>query len=255
MTQKIIAEAIQGFSTVLELLLVLLLFHSQRWRRWAGVFIYVLLYLGLDGIARPWAFAHFGQQSIEYYVTYWASDLVLTLSTFLLLCYLFRRAFRQDQRVWPYLRISLPGLLVLVLLVSSRVVLDHYHNNSLFNNFIWQFQQNLYFTCAVLVTLLYLMLQRQAADEEGEGMGLLACGLGIQCAGPAAGSALITLAGGVHSQFAVSLFEHLSPLCGLTMLLIWAYTINHLSGEAPNRILKHRAHVPPLADLCPGVSK
>ena len=65
-----------------------------------------------------------------------------------------------------------------------------------FTLFIIEFNQNLYFTCLVLNTLLYILLQQiDSADDE---LGLLVCGVGIQFAGPAATLALLTLTTGEH---------------------------------------------------------
>ena len=124
--------------------------------------------------------------------------------------------------MWHFLCPMLAFVFILVLGLSFFSLLNNYHN--LFSRFIVEFQQNLYFTCLVLTTLLYILLQqRQSADEE---LILLVTGMGIQFAGPAANFALVFLTPG--QRFASNLYTYIGPLCTLGMLLIWFYAVARL---------------------------
>jgi len=95
-----------------------------------------------------------------------------------------------------------------------------------------EFEQNLYFTCLVLNTLLYLLLQQtHSADEE---LGLLVCGLGIQFAGPAASFALVHLTSG--EAYATSLNHFLGQLCTMGMLLTWFYAVAWMPKRASDAL-------------------
>ena len=85
---------------------------------------------------------------------------------------------------------------------------------------IWtSVEMNLYFTCLILTTILYLVSMRVTAGDER--LGLLICGLGIQLAGPAAALALAFLTNNV--RLASAFFPWISGCCTLGMLLTWAY--------------------------------
>ncbi len=75
---------------------------------------------------------------------------------------------------------------------------------TLHNVFIVEFSQNLYFSCLVLNTLLYVMIQQLAIDDDE--LGLLVCGMGVQFAGEAACLALLhlTLGENFAASFSVS---------------------------------------------------
>ena len=122
--------------------------------------------------------------------------------------------------MWQYLRLGLPAVFVLVGGYTAFSLAGHYDN--LFTWFLVEFEQNLYFTCLVLNTMLYLLMrQLESTDEE---LDLLVCGVGIQFAGPAAGWALayLTPAGYRAPPF-------IMPLCTAGMLLTWFYAMAHPS--------------------------
>ena len=94
--------------------------------------------------------------------------------------------------------------------------------------FIIEFSQNLYFTCLVLNTLLYVMLQQLAVDDDE--LGLLVCGMGVQFAGEAACLALYHLT--AANSMATVLTKFLAPCCTMAMLWIWVYAI----GKPPQTV-------------------
>jgi hypothetical protein len=211
---------------VLEAALVAFVLVRRRQRRVAPISIYLGLLLAIDGISRPFVLYTYGFSSPQYAYFFWLTDVLLVLAAFLLVCAFFRRACLQEDRMWHFLRLMLTFIFILVLGVSFFSLLQNYHN--LFSRFIVEFQQNLYFTCLVLTTLLYILLQRrQSSDEE---LILLVTGMGIQFAGPAANFALVFLTPG--QQFASNLFTYIGPLCTLGMLLTWFYTVAWLPEAA-----------------------
>ena len=209
-------------------LLVVLLMRGYASRLTALV-VFVATLFGVDAVVRPWTLHHYGEKSHQYFVWYWFTEMLLVLSIFLLICALFRRACSHHPEAWAFLRPILGLVLVLVLVVSCSAFGQHYHQ--LFSKYIYEFGENLYFSCAVLNTALYLMLLRfQDADEQ---LPLLVCGLGIQCAGPAANSALAYLMG--NQGPARVLLAYLSPACALGMLVIWIYAV----VREPRRVKRH----------------
>jgi len=179
----------------------------------------VAVYFGVDALVRPWTLQHYGESSRQYYLWYWFTELLLVLGAFVLICTFFRRACSRHPEAWAFARPVLALVLLLVLVISCSAFTQHYRQLS--TSYIYEFAENLYFSCAVLNTVLYVMLQRfRDADSE---LPLLVCGLGIQCAGPAANSAMAYLAG--NQGLARALLVYVSPVCALGMLTIWLWAV------------------------------
>ncbi len=213
------AEILQYAGYALELGLLVALLVRGYASRLTALVLFVTIYFGVDALVRPWMLHHYGQASWPYFASYWFTELLLVLAAFLLICAFFRRACSQHREVWVFARPVLALVLLLVVAISCSAFSEHYHH--LFSRYIYEFSENLYFSCAVLNTVLYLMLLR-FEDADGQ-LPLLVCGLGIQCAGPAANSALAYLAG--NQGPARALLAYLSPLCALGMLAIWLYAV------------------------------
>jgi len=181
-----------------------------------------LLYLGaLLGatLARSPVLYIYGYRSKQYSSVYWTTDFLLVIVAFLLVCLFFRRACFQQEKLWRFVRLLLFFSFVIVVGISGVSLLNHYGEFS--PSYVAEFSQNMYFTCLVLNTLLYLMLQQlESTDDQ---LGLLVCGVGIQFAGPAASMALYHLTTG--ERFAGALTGFALPVCTLGMLLVWAYAI------------------------------
>ena len=210
----------------LEVGLFLFLFWRGQWTRLVGVFFYVAALFGIDGLLRPFVLHRYGLTSREYVYVFYLSDFILALAAFLLVCSFFRRACVHEEKMWRHLRLLLVTVFILVLGVSVISLSRQY--GDLFTRSIVEFEQNLYFTCLVLNTLLYLFMQQIAsADEELE---LLVCGMGIQFAAPAAGWALVYLTPG--GAYAPALQRFIMPLCNAGMLLTWFYAIARLPKPA-----------------------
>ncbi|MGE5326754.1 MAG: hypothetical protein ACM3NO_06920, partial [Deltaproteobacteria bacterium] len=139
---------------------------------------------------------------------------------------LFRRACTDQPKLWESVKLVLGFVFVLVVGVSLFALSSH--QNQILTRFIIEFEQNLYFTCLVLNTLLYILLkQTQSADEQLE---FLVCGLGIQFAGSAASYALAFLAPLWAYR---SVFNDVTaPLCTMGMLLTWFYAVARASKSA-----------------------
>lgn len=227
MIDQILIHALQYGTSLLEALVCVLLASDGRWRRHAGLFLYVALLFAVDGIARTAVLNYFGQTSAQYAYFYWLSDVVLAMGAFLLTCAFFRRASAQEDRIWRIVRLLLVFVFILVLGVSGLSLTRNYLN--LFSGFIVEFSQNLYFSCLVLNTLLYLMIQQLAIDDDE--LGLLVCGMGIQFAGEAAGLALYHLASTI--PYVQLFWSFLNPACSLGMLSIWIYAIVRTSKTVP----------------------
>jgi hypothetical protein len=224
---NLLASGVQYTVQIVELGLLVYLLYRGLWKRQKGVSVYLVSLLAVDEVVRRPVFHRYGLDSPAYAYSYWLTDVLLALEAFGLMCIFFRRAC--TPQFWRVLRLSLIFIFILVAAISC-VSLSHHlvgltglkdHLLHDFTRFIYEFEQNLYFTCLVLNTLLFVMLQRiEGADQE---LGLLVCGMGIQFAGPAASFAMVRVTSGWPAAY--SLLGYVMPLCTLGMLLVWLYAI------------------------------
>jgi hypothetical protein len=219
MFQRLITYGPYAASLFLEGALVFSIGYRRLWRRLRGVVLYLAALALIDDVARWFVLCRYGLSSRQYAYVFWLTDVLLLLAAFLLLCSFFRRACLHEEKMWHFLRLFLAFVFILVLGISSVSIVRNY--SSLFGIFIVEFQQNLYFTCLVLNTLLFILIQRtQSADEQ---LGLLVVGMGMQLAGPAASLALLNLAR--SHEFARWLVALVGPLGNVGMLLTWLYAV------------------------------
>jgi len=191
---------------------------ARRAKRELTPVLYLASLLGA-ALARSSVLRIYGYRSSQYSCVYWTTDFLLVIAAFLLVCLFFRRACFHQEKLWRFVRLLLFFSFVMVVGISGLSFLNHYGRFS--PHYVTEFSQNLYFTCLVLNTLLYLMLlQIESTDDQ---LGLLVCGVGIQFAGPAASMAFYHLTTGEH--LAVFLATFTLPICSLGMLLVWAYAI------------------------------
>jgi hypothetical protein len=230
MSDQILIHGLQYGIYTLEALVCVLLVSRGAWRHLKGLFTYVTLLFCLDGVARPAVLNHFGRASVQFAYFYWLTDVALALGAFLLTCTFFRRACARQQKLWRLVRLLLPIVFLLIAAISALALTRHYAQ--LYTVFIVEFSQNLYFSCLVLNTLLYVMLQQLAIDDDE--LGLLVCGMGVQFAGEAAGLALYHVTLG--ENYARLIFNFLNPACTLGMLLIWVYAITKIPRAVPVRL-------------------
>jgi hypothetical protein len=241
MNSIILNDAIHYAGILIEACLVVYLARSNRRGLLGGAGLYVCCLLAADGV-RALALRSYGWVSPEYRYVYWTTDFLLVIASFLLVCYFFRRACAHQEKTWRFLRLLLGLVFVLVVGVSALSFLGNY--SLLSSSYLAEFNQNLYFTCLVLNTMLYLMLQHlESTDEQ---LGLLVCGVGIQFAGPAATLALYHLTTG--DSLARSLVSFTVPICALGMLLVWAYAIVRVS-ESTVKVTGRRTAEPVLLEV------
>ena len=226
MVQVSLINGLQYVGYALELALLMLLLSRKRIGRFQALCSYVAALFVVDAIGRGWVLHHYGASSNAYYYSYWLTDLLLTLGVFLLVCTFFRRACRERSEVWAFVRPTLTFVLVLVAVFSGLALGANYKH--LLTRYIFEFNQDLYFTCLVLNTVLYLTIQK--FRHENDELSLLVSGLGVQLAGQAAGSAMISLM--LNQGAARTVMVYLSPLCFITMMSIWTYAIARNYGDA-----------------------
>ena len=105
MGQISLINGLQYAGYALELTLLALLLSRKRFRRFPALCAYVATLFGVDAVGRVWVLQHYGSQARRvYFYSYYLSDFVLALGVFLLVCTLFRRAFRDHQKVWEFIR-------------------------------------------------------------------------------------------------------------------------------------------------------
>ena len=216
-------DVLQYGGYALELVLLIILLQRGYLRSLSSLCIFVGTLFAVDAAVRPLSFKFYGVASRQYYNLYWLTDLILVLASFALICAFFRRACLRHDEVWKMVKPALAIVLVLELGISSWTFLSRYHNHSLFTPFMYDFSQDLYFTCVVLNTVLYLMLQW--FRDRDQFLQLLVCGLGIQFAGPAANTALILVTHNAANADARHLLTYLLPVCNVAMLAIWVYAV------------------------------
>jgi len=223
--ETLIKSGIELAIYMLEAGLFLYLLLWGRSRRRVGVSLYIGSLLAVDAVGRNWVLHHYGFQSLQYYYFFYVTDVLLALSAFLLICSFFRRACLERRQMWYNLRLLLIFVFIIVVGISgislSQSRVAH----------IVEFEQNLYFTCLVLNTVLYVLIQHvHAADDE---LDLLTCGMGIQFAPPAANFALVFL---THGQHYIGVLQYVTPLCTLAMLALWFYAIAWKPRTAAARV-------------------
>jgi len=235
MLDQLLTVGLQWGGYAFQVLLLGVLLARGHRKRLAGVCLYLVLFLLLDGMARPYALLHFGRHSPQYYYVYWLTDVILTVLAFALVCGFFRRACASNVKMWHNLRPVLGFVFILLVAISYLMIASKFR--TLYSLYYWinQFQQNTYFACLVLTTVLYILMQRsEVRDEE---LSMLVCGMGILFAAPAAGLAGQGLL--PKSGYVDILLSHLDQLCMLGMLFTWWYAITRLPHEGTVRV-----HVP-----------
>jgi len=240
MSDKLVTYGLQYGVYGLEVALFVYLLWRGLWQRLTSVFVYLFLLLALDAIGRPYVLYRYGLTSRQYGYFFWLTDVLLALAAFVVVCAFFRRACAGEEKMWRFLRVFLVFVFILILGISFFSLSRNY--SQLFTRFIIQFEQNLYFTCLVLNTLLYIMMQQLAnADDE---LAMLVCGIGIQFAGPTACLALVYLTPGQF--YGQNLWGYIGPLCTCGMLLTWLYAVARMPQAL---VAGDRSRVPALADV------
>jgi membrane-associated HD superfamily phosphohydrolase len=240
MDRNLVSYGLQYIGYFMEAGLVFYLAWSSRWKRQRSAAFYLGSLLVAE-LSRGCALHRYGLASRQYFYVYWCSDFLLVASAFLLVCLFFRRACRHEEKMWRLVRFLL--LLVFVLVVGVSLLIFSRNYSDLFPYFVFEFNQNLYFACLVLNTLLYVLLQQiESTDEE---LGMLVCGVGLQFAGPAATLALVHLT--TAERYAQWLNSFTIPLCTVGMLLVWAYAITRTKKSTIKVARPH--NVPVLAEV------
>jgi len=239
MDSNIVSYALQYTGILVEVALILYLARRSLWKREGGIAVYLTSLL-ITEVTRAYVLHVNGLDSRRFFYAYWCTDLLLVISAFLLLCFFFGRACRDQERMSRLVRLFLVSVFVLVVAISGVVFTHKY--TELFPYYIFEFNQNLYFACLVLNTLLYLLLQYMESTDDQ--LALLVCGVGIQFAGPAATLALLHLIGA--GRFAQSLNSLVMRVCTFGMLLVWAYALVHVRDKAT---VVTRREIPVLAQV------
>jgi hypothetical protein len=240
MDSELISYGFQYACYVIEAGLIVFMTRSPQRSRLICPLLYLTCSLGAS-LGRTIALYKYGRLSPLYRSTYWITDFPLVISLFVLVCLFFRRACADQEKMWRSVRFLLIFVFILVGGVSGLCFSRNY--SSLVAEFVVAFNQNLYFTCLVLTTMLYLLLQH--LDSVDDQLGLLVCGVGIQLAGPTATLALINLIGA--EQFAQALNSLVMRFCTLGMLMVWVYAIVHVKDTGDDDVSRRR-RIPVMAE-------
>lgn len=250
MLDHLTIDGLQYLGYAFEIALVLVIVGRKWWKNYTAFALYALAFVVVDVAVRPLVLNLFGFSSHQYRICYWFTDIGLTLAAFLLVCLFFKRACSGHKEGWAFVRTMLGAVFVGIAVASYFEISSHYDH--LFGRFLVDLQQNLYFACLVLVTVLFVTLEQ--TDSDGE-MNLLVCGLGIEFAGPAAGMALAYVTPGGH--IAGVLTPLVFQLCNIAMFGVWFYALTRRKtahaeppAEPPRR---KRTEVPVLAEVRAGV--
>lgn len=230
MDNNILILGLQYAGYVLEVVLFVLLAKHGKLHRLTAMCLYVVGLFLTDGVARPAVLHYFGISSTQYFNFYWVTDVMLALGQFLLIGAFFRRACLREEKMWRFARLVLVFAFILVCVVSALFITRNY--SQLITGFIIEFSQNLYFTCLVLNTLLFVMIQQFSIEDDE--LGMLVCGIGIQFAGEAACLAFLHLS--LNDNFSRALLTFLGPACTLGMLSVWIYAVSKPSEPVSIRL-------------------
>lgn len=250
MADRMAIDALQYLGYAVEIALVAVIIGRKWWKDYTAFSLYVVAFVLVDVAIRPLFLDAYGFSSRQYRHCYWFTDIALTLAAFALISVFFKRSLSDNKRRWSSLRTSLAVIFGGIVAASYLSISAHYDH--LFGRFLVDLQQNLYFACLVLNTILFLMLQN--SDSGDSLLGLLVCGLGIEFAGPAAEMALAYLTPGGHFAGDVAPFVFL--LCNIAMFLVWLYALTRRSTanvppvEPPRRRLPE---APVVAEVYAGV--
>lgn len=249
MVDRMAIDALQYLGYALEIALVAVILGRKWWKEYTAFSLYVIAFVLADVAIRPLFLDAYGFSSRQYRQCYWFTDIALTLAAFLLVCVFFRHACSDRKERWAFARTMLGVVFVGIVAASILSISSHYDH--LFGRFIVDLQQNLYFACLVLSTVLFVMLESR--DSDGE-LGLLVCGLGIEFAGPAAGMALAYLTPGGH--FAGVVTPLVAQLCNVAMFIVWLYALTRrriVSVPPAELPRQRRREAPVLAEVRAGV--
>jgi hypothetical protein len=223
---NLLVHTLQYLGYGLEISLVAVLAMRSWWKKYPAFFVYLTSFAFIDAILRPSVLYSYGRGSSAYLYTYWTTDIVLTLGAFLLICFFFRRACARKRELWPILRTMLISVFIIVAFLSCFTMSEHYGH--LATSFVIELSQNVYFSCLVLNTVLYVMLQSVQCGDEN--LSLLVCGLGIEFAGSAAGMALAYATSG-----GIVLPSFVAQFCNLGMFTTWLYAATRNPEKVPVR--------------------
>jgi hypothetical protein len=158
MYNAIVSYGFQYGCYLIEAGLIIFLARSSQRRRPISAALYLAGMLA-TGVARTYIVHRYGVRSTQYSDVYFRTDFLLVIGAFVLVCLFFRRACWHEEKMWRQVRLLLTFICVLVAGhfrgFSFSTTISH-----LFTYFIIEFNQNLYFACLVLNTLLYLLLQQ-----------------------------------------------------------------------------------------------
>ena len=239
MDNRIISYVLQDAGILIEAALVLYVAWTRQWKK-QGTAAFYLTCLLVAQLTRACVLHAYGFASLRYYYIYWSTDFLLVLSAYLAVCLLFRRVDLRQEKMWGLIRLLLVLVFILVAAISGvSLSLNRKH---FFTYFIIAFNQNLYFACLALNTLLYVLLRYM--DSTDNQLALLVCGVGIQFAGPTAALALVHLTTG--GGFALWLGSLVMRICTFGMLLVWAYAIIRAKDKATQVT---RREIPGLAEV------
>ena len=224
MSTNLIGHVLQYAGILIEACLVIYLLATPGGPACWG--IPVPACLAGAGLGRGLAATRYGWTSPQYSLCLLDTDFLLVLSRLPFSVSLLPTCLPNQEKLWRFVRLLLRFSFRTCGRHFRRVLSSAITAGSPFPT-SFEFSQDLYFTCLVLNTLLYLLLQQIGSIDDQ--LGLLVCGVGIQFAGPSATMALYHLTTG--QRFSASLTFHMLPMCTLGMLLVWAYAVIHVSDR------------------------
>jgi hypothetical protein len=166
MGQKVLENALQYSCQFLELGFIIFVFWRGYVKRLAAPTCYLGWFLVVS-IFRWFVLQRYGLSSRQYFYTYFLSDFLLVVAAFLVVCTFFRRACIREHKLWHFVRLFLIFTFVIVVGISALSLSRNYSH--LFSTFIIEFEQNVYFACLVLNTLL---CAHAAGSEYGRRTGI-----------------------------------------------------------------------------------
>src|SRR5208283_1683807 len=118
MDSNLVSHVLQYAGILIEAALVLYMVWTSQWKGQGGIPLYLTSLLCAQ-LTRAYILHVFGDAGQDYFYVYWSTDLPLVISAFLLVCFLFRRACRNEEKMWGIARLLLWFVFVLVVGISG----------------------------------------------------------------------------------------------------------------------------------------
>jgi len=225
--------AIEWLSVILALSVVGVCLRARVFSRYLFLNLYLLANAAFS-VGCYLIRSQYGYDSDQYFYFYYTGDAIPNIVGYILIGTFFDRLLRESS-FHKYVRPTLAFAFLLLLSVSGRFVWASVYR--LDSQFVYEFQQNIYFVGVLLTFLLWLSLSYLSAQNTR--FVLLVSGLGIYFAALAGNYALQFLAPALRD-----FVYRVPPLVYVFMVSLWLYAFVYVPETEPVVASPEPAHSP-----------